>query len=300
MYLLPGVTVALARGSGYIRAVCGSFYIYLLQMGIVEQHQGTYYSLRLEGMKEEFDKMYLSILEPIEENGETRWVEKMKAKWIDHVKLVSLKIEEKTLSNWKKESIISLLFSSEGGRELYWLSSFFNGVSRKLLENIFWCWHTDQYHLLTDFDISFWKSKPYETETWAKKRANCCKIRSVYLEDYWRYHNDEDKNKLVKKIEKAKWVERDYWAYDLEFEKLLVGFNNWFKENEMKGIPGDIVTKNEHGEVVENNVETPNFTQLKETIPHPDTIVAPVAPVPVKETTKKLVDPVMSADDLPF
>jgi len=51
-----------------------------LQMGIVEQYSGTYYSLRLEGMKEEFDKLTLSILEPIDNDGKTEWVERTKAK----------------------------------------------------------------------------------------------------------------------------------------------------------------------------------------------------------------------------
>jgi hypothetical protein len=49
-------------------------------MGIVEQYSGTYYSLRLEGMKEEFDKLTLSILEPIDNDGKTEWVERTKAK----------------------------------------------------------------------------------------------------------------------------------------------------------------------------------------------------------------------------
>lgn len=262
-------------------------------MWIVEQHDGVYYSLRLEWMKEEFDKMYLSILEPIETDGKTEWVEKLKARWLDHTKLVSVSTEEFTSSSGT-DTKIKMLFSSEWGHERYGLNLYFNSISRKLLENFLRACKENRYDLLVDMDLSFWKSKPFTPE-WAdpsvKKKANCCKVRSAWCEDYWTYFSIEEKNALIKKVQKAKKYEWDYSEYDLALENLVPTLNTWLKEQESMGVA-----------VPQTERAAPDFSSAG--IPHPDDEVIPetspekdpyAAPAPASTPVAA-----SSADDLPF
>jgi len=276
-------------------------------MGIVEQYSGTYYSLRLEGMKEEFDKLTLSILEPIDNDGKTEWVERTKAKWIDHAKLVSLGTEQKlNATTWVNDTIVKFVFSSEWGRETYSLSMFFNGISRKLLENILWCYSTDQYHLLVDMDISFWKSKPFSaTEGGTKKRVNCCKIRSPHLEDYGKFFTEPEKSAYVKEIKKTKSTEWDYGEYDMRLEQNIPAFMRWLKINEAAWVPETVTVTNAVGEQWETKVgiKVPAPDMSSAGIPHPDDVNKSdeiETPAPQAEKVQPATTMADVADDLPF